>query len=1383
MKQSSTLKSFLTSLVFFLLISNGLFSQVCGNITLTTQAQVNAFACTSINGNLTIQDNGTDPITTLEPLYILNGAVDGSVFVQNCPVLTTLQGLDEITKITGDFRIVNCPQLTTFGDTYNFSLTSVGNFFIFQSLPKLTNVDRLNQLQSVGNALAFQYACGLTNFAPFNTLTSCPWIEFFQTTQSSLNLPFNGLSKTSYLRFFNNAASSIVGFNNLTSIVSSTSPSLVGQLLINTHPNLTNFSINPGFSSAKAIEIRDNPKLASCCFVLPLLASNPSPINISNNAFGCASLAQIDAPPILSACPADQTISVNSNDCRGVTSANSPTVSDNCDLAAYRLDILLGDGTSVNNVSISSGINLSFNLPSLLNKVTYKALDSRGNQTTCSFNITVEDNTPPVISNIPADVTIKCNDPFPSVPSPLFSDNCDDDLELAAASSLVLGECGLGEVVEIQEYIWTAIDDFGNQSTATWKVTRTSDFSFNLGSDVTVCDGSNYVIDPFITFQNYQWSTGATSQAISVNTSGTYSLTITTPNGCCFVDEINVNIIAPPNATATGATLDCGAESVQIMGSSSAPGVTYSWTGPGGFSSNEQNPVVPSVGNYTLTVETPEGCSSTATATVEGDTDVPDASALGGTIDCDITSIQLSGSSTTADVSYAWSGPDGFTSNDQNPIVNAPGLYVLSVTGTNGCTATVDAVVVGDTIAPMPMLSDGLLTCNETSLEYAVEGTAIWSGPGGFASLAGSVAISSPGTYMVTVTAANSCSSTTSFVVSQDTMPPNISAEGGIISCTSGQDTLKGSSTTVGAIFEWSGPGGFTTNIQNPIATTIGTYTLMVTSPNGCTATQNVELSASLDAPQVEASGGTIDCINTTLDLFATSPDEGLTYSWTGPNDFTAEGDSIQVSVPGNYTVNASNEDGCVGSALAQVIDNATVPEVSISASNLNCLEGATRFTTTVSEGVISFTWSGPNDFVSTEKEPEVTAEGLYTLMVTASNGCINTDTLTLISDVENPDATATGGMLTCTVSSIEVMGATTTADATFKWQGPASFLSVEQNPIVSTPGTYFLTVIAPNGCTATDSAVVTGDPNLPIVSISGGTINCITEEVVLMSSEQASDATIRWEGPNGFVSTSANPIIDIPGTYTFTVTSAGNCIASADVEVLLDKKNPDLTLAQGFIDCEQGEREFAVVTSAREGTFNWSGPDGFTSDLLNPIYTKAGTYMLTVTGSNGCSTPGAITVSHDIPYDVTLVITGNDATVETLGGTPPFTILFDGSIAGPTATDLSDGDHFVQITDGLDCSKTIEFTIMSSSVFDQEEALEVKVYPNPAQDILYVDWQESDLQAEKLSIMNSSGQIQGIHQVVGKNHQLNVDQYPPGIYYLKIEGKQKLTFKKFLKM
>ncbi|MEZ4740437.1 MAG: hypothetical protein R2818_14025 [Flavobacteriales bacterium] len=73
------------------------------------------------------------------------------------------------------------------------------------------------------------------------------------------------------------------------------------------------------------------------------------------------------------------------------------------------------------------------------------------------------------------------------------------------------------------------------------------------------------------------------------------------------------------------------------------------------------------------------------------------ATAQGGTLNCIISGIQLTG---TGNGTYAWSGPSNFSSTEQNPTVSEAGTYTLVVTGANGCTSEANVTVILDDEAP-----------------------------------------------------------------------------------------------------------------------------------------------------------------------------------------------------------------------------------------------------------------------------------------------------------------------------------------------------------------------------------------------------------------------------------------------------------------------------------------------------------------------------------------------------------------------------------------------------------------------------------------------------------------------------------------------------------
>jgi len=429
--------------------------------------------------------------------------------------------------------------------------------------------------------------------------------------------------------------------------------------------------------------------------------------------------------------------------------ANVPTAVDNCGTPT------VFETTTLNTICGASTTNV----------YTFNAEDEEGNMAVpYTLTINLEDNTDPQFSNVPADVTISCNDNFPNIPTPTATDVCAGNLNnaIVSSSSITIGDCSFNSFAEIHDYTWSVDDGCGNISTANWSVTVISDFSFDLGPDITECNSNSYTINPGNIGSTYEWSTGATSQTLTVNNSGNYSLTVTTNNGCCYIDDIDVILGFSPNASATGNTLDCSGSSVTIFGSSTSSGVTYSWTGPGGFTSTAQNPSVSELGIYTLTVTNAQMCTATATAEVIADVNVPDVTAIGGIIDCINPSVILMGASSVSGVSYNWTGPGGFNSNLQNPEVSLDGIYTLEVTAPNGCSASQSTTVELDADIPSISLSIGDADCDNESLTLISNSNTngldySWTGPNGFTATTIDAEVFESGTYTLRVTAANGC--------------------------------------------------------------------------------------------------------------------------------------------------------------------------------------------------------------------------------------------------------------------------------------------------------------------------------------------------------------------------------------------------------------------------------------------------------------------------------------------------------------------------------------------------------------------------------------------------------------------------------------------------
>ncbi len=774
-------------------------------------------------------------------------------------------------------------------------------------------------------------------------------------------------------------------------------------------------------------------------------------------------------------------------------------------------------------------------------------------------------------------------------------------------------------------------------------------------STPALCPGESVLLNaaPVQAGYTYAWYrdgnllTGATGNTYTASEAGSYRVQVAAGAGCDSLSLPVTLTLAPPVvatiATPGGTLLTCSQTALALQASS---GDTFAWSGNLGSSANA---TATAPGTYSVTVtDSATGCSATASATVTQSVNLPDASAAGGTLTCSDPVILLQGNSGTPGVTYAWTGPNGFVFNGQNPPVNLTGSYTLTVSNpANGCAATAVAIVSGDTALPSALISTPSgtqITCATNSVPLQAPAVAghsyAWSGGLGNNASANTAM---PGAYTVTVTnTANSCTATGSVTVTQNNVLPNVSASGGALTCAQPFVILQGASLTPGVSFQWSGPNGFASGQSNPPVNVAGTYALTVTNPqNGCTAGATTSVSQNNTLPVVSLStpnGTAVTCALPFVPLNA-SASGPVVYAWSGPNGFSFNAPNPAVNVAGAYTVTVTNTtSSCSATASTTVSLNNTPPAAAVNlpdSSHLTCAQP-----TVVLEvfGGDSQNWSGPNGFTFNGSAPSVSLPGFYTVTVTnASNGCTAAVVVTVTQNKTTPNATAAAGTITCAQPAAMLQGLSSTQGVTWLWSGPGGFTSDVQNPAVSSGGTYLLTVTNPqNGCTATATATVQQNLTPPPVSVAlpeGGQLTCAKPAVLLQAAVPGSNGYV-WSGPSGFVFNGPAPAVNVAGPYTVVVTSLANgCTATATANITENKTPPvaGVTAPAGLLlTCVQS---FVALQGTGGGTYAWAGPNGFQLSDPNASVNIAGLYTLTVTNpANGCTA----TTTADILEDKT---------------------------------------------------------------------------------------------------------------------------------------------------
>ena len=264
-------------------------------------------------------------------------------------------------------------------------------------------------------------------------------------------------------------------------------------------------------------------------------------------------------------------------------------------------------------------------------------------------------------------------------------------------------------VEEGGEYIVTVTDGNNCQNTASVLVNVLAKPATPvlLSTDNTSCEDPNGVITVTNATSGLSYSINGTNfqtaTTFNAMNAGTYTVTVKNADGCTNYASVTVNNTDNTlDATATSNT-PCVGDTIKLTGTTSAQNVSFSWTGPNDFTSNEQNPIIVGAGiidggDYNFTVTDPAThCSMTSAVTVTVNAPAVTLADIANKTACEGDTVTFNATQTgtsTGTVSYSWSGPNDFSSNQQNITLNnitaaQGGVYTVTATASiSNCTAT-----------------------------------------------------------------------------------------------------------------------------------------------------------------------------------------------------------------------------------------------------------------------------------------------------------------------------------------------------------------------------------------------------------------------------------------------------------------------------------------------------------------------------------------------------------------------------------------------------------------------------------------------------------------------------------------------------------------------
>lgn len=766
-------------------------------------------------------------------------------------------------------------------------------------------------------------------------------------------------------------------------------------------------------------------------------------------------------------------------------------------------------------------------------------------------------------------------------------------------------------------------------------------------------------------------------------------------NGCLSPSAVDTILYIPmapvPNIGANQEV--CQGDSIYLTTSTLAS--TYFWTDSSGFTSTQQNPIIPNAslantGTYHLFLTDNNGCP-TPTVNMKVDVNLPppaptvfnrDTICNGDTL--------LFGSNRPPNVQIQWITPNNDTFvTDSLVIITSDSIYyqfgqwtVIFTDTLTGCQIAMDTTFEIETIPTPGVVANSGPVCIGDSVVLSsaqIAGAVDYFWFRADTTIAGNgqnITVPNIVGYTFFGLAVRTSLGCNYFMDSNfvSVHPPTVAASITVDTSNCVGDLVQ-FSTNSAAGYIWTGPNGIFSYQQNPTigpvtTTDEGLYTLSVVDSNGC-ATPDTSIFVAVSNPPTAPVANTPNpiCQGDTLVLNSTAGTCDSAY-WVGPgNRILVGANAIILSdssdyVAGNWQVFCVDQGS--GCEIGSNVINITIQTVT-SPSPINngpvCLNDSVRLTANFVAGA-NYLWFSDSlrtdtiGFTPIISVDSISTDSTFYVVLINSNGCVSPIAQTTVTvQPLAPPPTIGSNVRVCEGEDIQLLAGQFSLFG-YNWTGPNGYTSNQGNPIIpnaslSDTGIYTLSVVGFNGCNSADTSLQVMVDSLPDVpTITGFVYLCANDTLFLNSDTVTTHCdSVQWIGPNGINYPVTGKNVAIPPGDTNHINglwqiqcidTLTGCFSTSNFSLVIIVPNPDTqaTANDGPI-CIGGTVNLSTVAVAASTSYTWYADATLTNIAgtgTNPAIqniTRDTTFYLVITNAGGCA-------SDPIPTPVLTYPLGN---------------------------------------------------------------------------------------------------------------------------------------------